>query len=375
MEELMNFDWDTDVSGSVKVESSEKDKDENNKTENNKTEESNEKNDEDEKLNNFDFEENEVEDDDNEEDDDSKENLDNKKKSKENKEVSIYTDLYKDLKDKKIFSFVDVDEDTDLDEDTFFELQEEEINKRVESSLLNWAEKELDEDAKNLIKYVRNGGNTKDFLEIMNQTSDLPEGDINDTKFQEKVIRFQLEEEGWEEDEIEDRLEYLADNDRLEKTAKKYFDRIKETKEKEKEDLLKQAEINKKEVEKRKLAYKQELKETLSEFDEVKGFKLSDKDKSNLFNFLTREEYRLQDGRVITGFQKKLSEVYQDKEKLILLAKLVNNDFDFSSIEKKATTKKIKEVKSNLEQRKRVRPSSSGSSTYGVTKSLADLFD
>jgi len=88
--------------------------------------------------------------------------------------------------------------------------------------------------------------------------------------------------------------------------------------------------------------------------------------------FLTKKDEKTVDGKPITGFQKKLAGVFQDKEKMILLAKLVNSDFDMSGFKKATITKKTKQVKKNLEQRRSLRPSGSGGSHQG--SSLAELF-
>ena len=100
---------------------------------------------------------------------------------------------------------------------------------------------------------------------------------------------------------------------------------------------------------------------------------MSDKDKGTILNFLTRKDQKIDNNTSITGFQRKLSEVFKDPNKIVLLAKLVNDDFDFSQLEKSSVTKKTKEVKRNIENRQSMRPSGSGSSSGA--NSLASLFD
>lgn len=291
----------------------------------------------------------------------------------ENQEDNIYKDVYKDLKEYGIFKHVEIEEDEELDADRLFEIQQEEYEAEVTERLKAWASEELDEDAKAFIKFKREGGNTADFFNVYKSSSGVPTGEIDDEEYQDSVIRYQLKEEGWDKDEIEDRIAYLTESGRKQKVAEKYNEKIKQEEVKKKQSLLKQAEQQKLAAKEQEESFKANVKEALESVDEVSGFKISPQDKNKILNFLTKKEHKISDTRAITGFQKKLAEVFQDTNKMILLAKLVESDFDMSDFEKQVTTKKVKQVKSNLEQRKGMRPSNSGSSLKG--SSLADLFN
>ena len=299
----------------------------------------------------------------------------NEDKSKEKTSTadgSIYEDVYKDLKEAGIFKHVELEEGEELDADRFYELQQEEYDKEVEERLSTWATKDLDEDAQAFIKFKLQGGNTSEFFKTYQNTSEITLGDIEDEDYQDSLIRYQLQKEGWDRDEIEDRLEFLTESNKKPKFAEKYHDRLIKEQEKEKQALVKQAEEQKARARQQEEQFKTSIKETLDTNKEINGIKFSDKDKNGLINFLTKKE-KLEDGRVITGFQRKLSESFSDPKKIALLAKILNDDFDFSSFEKSAITKKTKEIKRNIEQRQSMRPSGSGSSSGA--NSLASLFD
>jgi hypothetical protein len=68
-----------------------------------------------------------------------------------------------------------------------------------------------------------------------------------------------------------------------------------------------------------------------------------------------------------TSFQTKLGEIFNDEKKLILLAKLVQNDFDFSSVKKKAESEANKKTLHTIRTRKEYKSADSG-------KSLIDYF-
>lgn len=285
---------------------------------------------------------------------------------------SIYEDVYKDLKEAGIFKHVELEEGEELDADRFYELQQEEYDKEVEERLSTWATKDLDGDAQAFIKFKLQGGNTSEFFKTYQNTSEITLGDIEDEDYQDSLIRYQLQKEGWDRDEIEDRLEFLTESNKKSKFAEKYHNRLVQEQEQEKQALVKQAEEQKARARQQEEQFKTSIKETLDTNKEINGIKFSDKDKNGLINFLTKKE-KLEDGRIVTGFQRKLSESFSDPKKIALLAKILNDDFDFSSFEKSAITKKTKEIKRNIEQRQSMRPSGSGSSSGA--NSLASLFD
>lgn len=285
---------------------------------------------------------------------------------------SIYEDVYKDLKEAGIFKHVELEDGEELDADRLYELQQEEIEAEVTSRLDAWASQELDEDAKAFIKFKIQGGDTSEFFKTYQSTSEITLGDIEDEDYQDNLIRYQLQKEGWDKDEIEDRLEFLTESNKKSKFAERYHDRLIKEQEKEKQALVKQAEQQKIRAKQQEEQFRVSIKDTLDTNKEINGIKFTDKDKNNLINFLTKKE-KLEDGRVITGFQKKLSESFNDPKKIALLAKILNDDFDFSSFEKSAITKKTKEIKRNIEQRQSMRPSGSGSSSGA--NSLASLFE
>ena len=285
---------------------------------------------------------------------------------------TFYEDVYKDLKEAGIFKHIELEDGEELDADRLYELQQEEIEAEVTSRLNAWASQELDEDAKAFIKFKIQGGDTSEFFKTYQNTSEITLGDIEDEDYQDNLIRYQLQKEGWDKDEIEDRLEFLTESNKKSKFAERYHDRLIKEQEKEKQALVKQAEEQKIRVKQQEEQFRASIKDTLDTNKEINGIKFTDKDKGNLINFLTKRE-KLEDGRVITGFQRKLSESFNDPKKIALLAKILNDDFDFSSFEKSAITKKTKEIKRNIEQRQSMRPTGSGSSSGA--NSLASLFD
>jgi len=65
----------------------------------------------------------------------------------------------------------------------------------------------------------------------------------------------------------------------------------------------------------------------------------------------------------------------KDKEKLVLMAKLLRNDFDFSSITKSIDTKRTRELKDNLQRQAESKSVKSNNGSSQKPQRLIDLLD
>lgn len=283
------------------------------------------------------------------------------------------------LLDKGIIDF-ELEEDEEIDEEMAMELLEEGFENGVEnrvSDLLQGLPNELQA----LNKYVLSGGDMNDFLAKMNTIGNIsgisPTLDITEEENQELVIRQMYQEEGMDNDFIEAQIENLKDTGGLERFAKKRFEKWKEQdKKRSQKEVEKQEEFAKQQRAKARQYYTN-LKDTVSK-EEFDGIKLTARDKNEIPSYMTERKVRLENGNVITPFNLGLMEVLQNQKASVQLAKLLRDrkedgTFDFSQIEKSATTKVTKEVKQNL-RRNRDMPNKSTGSTRTV-KSLADYFN
>lgn len=286
---------------------------------------------------------------------------------------SVYEDVYKDLKEAGIFKHVELEEGEELTVDRFYEIQQEEIEAEVADQLKTWASKDLDEDAQAFIKFKIAGGDTKEFFSTYGKNSKVGSGDITDEGYQDKLIRTQLESEGWDRDEIEDRIEYLTENGKKEKFAERYHAKIQKQEEADRILLEEQNQSRQAAARQQEQQFKTSISETLNAMDDYNGLKFTAEDKTSLVSYLTKKSHKIDDNRSVTEFQAKLQEAFNEPKKVALLAKLLKSDFDFSTVAKTAVTKKTKEIKRNIEQRQNTRPNGSGSSIGG--KDLASLFD
>lgn len=281
-------------------------------------------------------------------------------------EESDLVKTVKSLKEKGIFSFAEIKEDEPLSEDTIEDFFETEIEGRLNEEMANFANS-LDEDARLFLEFKRNGGRTADFLKVFENEdiiSSFKDVDFNEDehKAEQFLKEYYYQFEEMEEDEIEDKIEFLKDRGRLSVTAEKIFEKSSEQQRKEKEELnKKQEKIKKAQLDNQKL-YAEDLKKAITETEVVGKIKINKKDKQELFNYLMLPSIKLENGKKVTAFQKDLADVYNDKKMLIAFAKIIKDRFEISDLD--VATKTVKQIKQNLR----------AGSKSETRKSLADFF-
>ena len=325
---------------------------------------------------------NNAEDDDDEEHDDE-DNEKNKKSSKDKsfkktekffeneleEEVVEESDLIKtvkSLKEKGVFSFAEIKEDTEFNEETLEDFFEAELEGRLNEELSNFATS-LDEDAKLFLEFKKNGGKTSDFLKVFENDDIITsfEGvDFNEdeNKAEQFLKEYYYQIDDVDEDEIEDKIEFLKERGKLSITAEKAFEKVSEKQKKEKEELNKsQEKARKAQLDKQK-KYSEDLKKAIIETEVVGKIKINKKDKQEIFNYLMLPSIKLENGKKVTAFQKDLADVYNDKKMLIAFAKIIKDRFEISDLD--VATKTVKQIKQTLR----------AGSKSETRKSLADFF-
>lgn len=284
------------------------------------------------------------------EDSDEADEVDNKDSGEEQEVDNIYLDFFNDLKEKGIFKNVELPEGEELTADKLFELQEEEIDSEVNNRLNAFGDK-LGDDGKHFLQYIQAGGKASNYFDVIKEYSIDLEGDLDDEAYQDKVIRYKMSKDGRDEEEIEERLEYLSEKGKKKQVAERSLNVISKDIEEEKKEIIESVKREKEELRERKRNYREALKSSIAEINEIKGIKVSQNEKEDIVDFLTRDAYTSNDGQTITEFQKRLYDVFNDTDKSILLAKMLMTDFDLSDFAKSIETKSIKKVRSNLENR------------------------
>lgn len=297
--------------------------------------------------------------------------------------TKFFTTLAKELKDQKIFQNVELKEGEDITEERFFELQDAEIEARVDETFEAFFE-ELDEDGKAFLKFKKEKGSTADFLATYQgtQMADYPEFDLKDAGERREVIAAYLRAyEQMDEAEIKDRIDWMVEGGKDETYAKKYDAKMREDAKKTREQLLaKQIEAQKVREEGVK-QFTKEIKEALTKVAKVGSFTFTDADRKELGDYVTKPNAKTGKATYIPQFNKDLGEILraktpEAKEKLLLLAKLIKSGFDVKDLVAATTTAATRKVRSSLKQAKEnPNPSSSSSGNTGTGKSLSDFFN
>lgn len=204
-------------------------------------------------------------------------------------------------------------------------------------------------EVRDIIAYTQKGGDIQDYLETV-KSKEIKEGmDMDSEVNQKKFMKYKLTNDGYTENEIEDEIERLTENGKLETAAKSHYRKWENDKKKEKENLKKQVA----DQEKRR---RQEFTKTKESFTtylkdaNISEMKLSDKDRKELPDYILEPKYRLQNGTVISQFQKDYHDILQDKEKTIILAKILQSGADLKKIKTLVETKVVEEFEDKVKR-------------------------
>lgn len=318
-----------------------------------------------------------------EDEDDEPVNLDTKKVTEPEKETedffdedevstqsaTSYSSVYKLLKEKGVIS-VDVENETEFDEETFAQVIEQEIEAGLDETIKAFMD-DLDDDAKAFLKFKKEGGDTKQFFKFYNEVSQIPTPVIGDSKSEEKFLKYYYKAyEDLDDEDIEDKIEFLKETGKLSKYAQKYHENVEEEIEQNREEAIKKQQYYQQQQEEQRKQYVKELKHLIDDSDNIKDWTITQKDKKILHSYMTRASVKVSENQYLTQFQNDLQQVFKDREKTILLAKIISNDFDLTDIKEKAKTEIIRETKSKLTNTKVSPIGNKGSRNKG----LADYF-
>lgn len=332
-----------------------------------------------------------AEDEDDDADDDANKSKDKKEKiGKENKEgkdkeesvvdeddSKFYSALAKELKENDIFITAEIPDKEDLTYDEFIEHFDNEIEARVAESFEAFAEK-LPDEGKQLMKYLTNGGTIAKFLEIKRKDINLKDFKEDDVKQHESIIRFYLDEDGKDEEEIEQQLQWLKDSGKTKTTAEKYFKSIKKKQEVAIGELEKEQERINKAKEKGVKVFNDTVAKIITSSDKVGAFPISIKEKKELQEYITKPSVKVGKDSYVPQFHVALDSILnpkneEDIKKLVILGKLLRNNFDISDLVIAKSTKDVSETRNRLRDTKRnIKPGTGGVSK---SRSLSEFFN
>jgi hypothetical protein len=222
------------------------------------------------------------------------------------------------------------------------------LEKEVEATI-----KDLPDEIKQLIKFASKGGDVGELLGKMVQhaTSGITKNsDIDNEDVQVLAVTMDLKAQGYDQEYIDDQIQFLKEKNKLDGIAKKAFNKIVAEQEAE---TAGQVERQKQTLEAKKKAareYKTNITTHINSLEDAGGLPISKQDKTILPTYISEPTVELQDGRFVSEMQADLFKVMADKDKIVLLAKLLKSDFDFSAIERKSQSKAARGIKEEIQR-------------------------
>lgn len=287
---------------------------------------------------------------------------------------AIDSSLLSKLKAEGIFAALDNEEFTnELSDDDLPDIIDKEVDARVEETMESFFE-ELDDDAVAFLKFKKNGGSTSDFINAYSRFNSTPQGDIDNENYQEQVIKHGMQLEGYDQEDIEDKIEWLKEGAKLKRHAQKYEAKLDKANAAQKERMLEQQQQQALEAKKQREKLSEDLKSRLDEADTIGQFTFSKQDKKHLHAYMTRPKVKVGKDNYMTQMQADLQGVFQDPEKILIIAKLLRSNFDVSDVIRSTETKVTRKTKDKIE-RKSTNLKSSNSSTGRRKKALFEYFD
>lgn len=224
-------------------------------------------------------------------DDSSKDDKDNKN-DKVDDDTVIDTDNQADddTEDNAVATFFEALSDKmgwELDEDEEIPQTPEELVEYFqevieENSVPQYASEELEA----LDKFVKNGGNLKDYFQIDGEL-DLEDFEIEDNEVNQKlVIKEFLKEKGFSSKQIDKKLTKYEDAGLLEDEATDALEALRDIREQKKQQLLEEQEKSASELKKRQQEYFNSVVTEIKGMDNIRGIKIPQKDKQALLEYI-----------------------------------------------------------------------------------------
>lgn len=276
------------------------------------------------------------------------------------------------LKDKGLVEY-ELEEGQELTDKVAEELLESSLEEQLEEKVVELLS-DLPDNVKDIVNYAKDGGDVNTLLAEMMKNNTIgitKDTDMTSVGNQEAVMKQEYKDLGYDADFIESQLEALKDSGKLEKVSKGIFE-----KKIGKQDIALKAQAEQQKANRanaiaKQKEYKAGLSDYLGENKNVKAFKISRKDKTELPGYISDKSVKLDNGSVVSPLQRDLFAALQDQEKTLMIAKILKSDFDFSSLDRDAQTKATTKVKRSLESSDKLTPKDAARSSR---KSIADYF-
>lgn len=283
--------------------------------------------------------------------------------------------------------YIDVGEDEDYSQYTGDDLNvyienklDAAINTRMSEAL-----NQLPPVVRQLNEYVLAGGDAVEFfsqISNQNQFGISEKTDIENPVSQEMVVRNALQAQGYPEEYIKSQIEFLQSSGHLSAHAKTYFNNFLANKQAQMEQMIERRRQEEYMYAQQQHQNQVKLQQYIDSVDDVAGLPLSLRDKQDLVSYMVAPSYELEDGSRISGLQKDLyfelmyNPITAMQVALMLKNRNEDGTIDLSGLERSASTKLARKVRTSLRRTERSTPHGGGDKYPSYkTKGLADLLN
>lgn len=218
------------------------------------------------------------------------------------KEEDVIIDNQDDLEPQLITNFFDAI----AERLNWSDVEDEDKPKDVDS-LIDYFQKVIEEDSKptyaseemeNLDNFVKQGGELSKYLKI-EQEFDLDNIDLEDENNQKSIVKLLLREKGFNEKQIDKKIQKYEDAGLLEDEAEDALEDLKEIKEQKKEQLLAEQKRTFEEYKQRQQGFYNSVTNEIKDLKNIRGIAIPEKDKKVLIDYILKPD---SDGK--TKYQK-----------------------------------------------------------------------
>lgn len=278
-----------------------------------------------------------------------------------------FNSLSKDFFDLGLFSREEGEEGEEeiSTAEKFLERMEYEKKKSAEKILDNFLSKFGEDYVDAFDAIFVKGVNPKEYFQTYNEALDYSSLDLSSEKNQELIVRKALQDEGYDEEDINQKIEKLKDYHDLEDESK----RVQKVVIKRQQQKLEEIKRNKEAELQREAEYKERYNNSVAKIlnDKIKekefdGIPINPSIAKDVNDFITVDRWQLPDGKKLTDFDAFIinldkPENFELKVKLATLVKIMQKDPSLNIIKNKAVTKEVNTLfKNTVTQKTNTKP-------------------
>lgn len=217
------------------------------------------------------------------------------------------------------------------------------VSKTIEKGIEKYKESFKHPMAKQFLDFLENGGDPSNFVQMVSgpDYSSIDSDDIEgNTAIQKQLLRDQLAASGESQEDIEDMIESFEDAGLLHKRSVSALKKLQQAQVEKQKAIVESQKKAREEQIKKNQQILNDLKEKIEKTDEIGGFQLTKKTKSDFYSYITEVDPKT--GK--TGLMADSS----DPNNQLLMSYLYFNKFNFDKLGKNSRTEAAKSLQEKL---------------------------